>query len=106
MARELDNQVFQKEILDDKKTALIDFTAPWCGPCRMMAPIIENLAAKYDGKLLVAKVNVDNTPDLAAKYNVASIPTLIFFKNGEPVHTTLGAMPEPEVDSLINSHLL
>ncbi len=106
MARELDAQTFQKEVIDDKVTALVDFWAPWCGPCRMVAPIIDKLAEKYDGKLLIAKVNIDNTPDIAAKYSVASIPTLIFFKNGEPVHTSLGAMPEPELDALIQEHLL
>lgn len=106
MAKEFDSNAFKKEILEAKASAVVDFWAPWCGPCRMLGPIIENLAQKYDGKLIIGKVNVDNSPDLAASYNVASIPTLLFFKNGELIHTAVGVSPEPELDSLINEKLL
>jgi thioredoxin 1 len=106
MAKELDSNTFKAEVLESGTPALIDFWAPWCGPCRMMTPIIENLAKKFEGKVTVAKLNVDNCPDIAAKYNVASIPSLIFFKNGEPVHTSLGVVPEAELETQINQKLL
>jgi len=106
MAKELDSNSFKSEIIEGKATALIDFWAPWCGPCRMLGPIIENLSQKYAGKVTIAKVNVDNSPDLAANYNVASIPTLLFFKNGDLIHTAIGVSPEPELDSLISEKLL
>lgn len=106
MARELDSNAFKNEIIEGKASAVVDFWAPWCGPCRMLGPIIENLAKKYEGKLTIVKVNVDNSPDLAANYNVASIPTLLFFKNGELIHTAVGVSPEPELDALISEKLL
>lgn len=106
MAKELDSNAFKSEIINGKANAVIDFWAPWCGPCRMLGPIIENLAQKYEGKLTIAKVNVDNSPDLAATYNVASIPTLLFFKDGELIHTAVGVSPEPELDALISEKLL
>lgn len=106
MAKELDTNAFNTEVLKSEGSAVIDFWAPWCGPCRMMGPIIENLAKKLDGKVTVAKVNVDNCPDLAAKYNVASIPTLLFFKKGELVHTALGVTPEAELENKIKEVLL
>lgn len=106
MALEVNNTNFQAEIADYKGAALVDFWAPWCGPCRMMGPIIDNLAVKLAGKVKITKLNVDDSPDLAAKFNVSTIPTLIFFKNGQPVHTLIGVTPEAELENQIKSKLL
>ncbi|GAB4277074.1 MAG: thioredoxin [Candidatus Rifleibacteriota bacterium] len=106
MAKELDSKTFQTEIIDAGSAAVVDFWAPWCGPCRMMTPIIDSLSKKFEGKVVIAKVNVDNNPDLAAKFNVASIPTIIFFKGGKAVHTVVGVVPEAELEAQINSSLL
>jgi len=106
MALELNENNFKSEVEDSKGSALVDFWAPWCGPCRMMGPIIDNLAAKFSGKVKIAKINVDESPNLAARFNVSSIPTLIFFKNGKAVHTSLGVTPEAELEKQINDKLL
>lgn len=106
MALELNDNNFQTEIADYQGAALIDFWAPWCGPCRMMGPIVDNLATKFAGKVKIAKVNVDDSPNLAAKFNVSTIPTLVFFKNGKSVHTSIGVTPEAELENQIKSKLL
>ena len=106
MALELNDKNFQAEIADFKGTALVDFWAPWCGPCRMMGPIIDNLATKYAGKVKISKVNIDDSPNLAAKFNVSTIPTLLFFKDGKCVHTSIGVTPEAELESQIKSKIL
>jgi len=106
MAMELNSSSFQTEIIDFKGAALVDFWAPWCGPCRMMTPILENLAEKMAGKVKITKLNVDDSPDIAAKFNVSTIPTLIFFKDGKPVHTSIGVVPEAELENQIKANLL
>lgn len=106
MALELNSKNFKTEVTDFQGGALIDFWAPWCGPCRMMGPIIDSLAEKYAGKVKIAKINVDDSPDIAASFNVSTIPTLIFFKNGKAVHTMVGVSPEPELENQIKSQLL
>lgn len=106
MALELNDNNFQAEIADYQGAALVDFWAPWCGPCRMMGPIIDSLAGKFAGKVKIAKINVDDSSNLAAKFNVSTIPTLVFFKNGKPVHTSIGVTPEAELEKLITSKLL
>ena len=82
---------FSNQVLSADKPVLVDFWAPWCGPCKMVGPIVEELAKEYDGKLNVFKVNVDDNPQSASTYGVMSIPTLMFFKNGKPVKTLVGA---------------
>lgn len=84
---------------------VVDFWADWCGPCKMLGPVIEQLAADYDGKCVVGKVNVDDEPELAQRYAVMSIPTVMFFKNGELVDKKIGVMPPQEFMKTIESNL-
>ena len=93
---ELTVDSFDSEVLNSEQPVLVDFWAAWCGPCRMIAPIIDQLADEYEGKLKVGKVNVDEKGQLAAQYGVMSIPTLIFFKNREAVERMVGVRPKPE----------
>ncbi|MBP3206354.1 MAG: thioredoxin [Lachnospiraceae bacterium] len=84
---------FEAEVLKSELPVLVDFYADWCGPCKMMAPIVEEVATEYDGKLKVGKCNIDDNMPLAQKYRVASIPTFMIFKGGEAVETMIGGMP-------------
>ena len=91
MAHEFTDANFKTEVLDSEKLSVIDFWAEWCGPCRMIGPHIEEMAKEYDGKALIAKVNVDSNPEISMKYNVRSIPTVLYLKNGEIVDKQVGA---------------
>ena len=90
---------FEEEVLNSEKTVLIDFYADWCGPCKMMSPIVDEIANEESDKVKVCKINVDEEPDLATKYGVMSIPTLIFFKNGEVSDTVVGLTAKEEIIS-------
>ncbi|MBO5279226.1 MAG: thioredoxin [Lachnospiraceae bacterium] len=92
MAKVFTDQNFEEEVLKSELPVLVDFYADWCGPCKMMAPIIENLAVEYAGKVTVGKLNVDTSPSAAAGYRVMSIPTMILFVNGEAKETVVGAV--------------
>ena len=94
MALEITDNNF-KEILAEGKPVVIDFWAPWCGPCKMVGPIIEELAGEYEGKVLIGKCDVDENSDVAAEYGIRNIPTVLFFKNGELVDKQVGSAPKP-----------
>jgi thioredoxin 1 len=96
---------FKKEVLESPLPVLLDFWAEWCNPCRMIAPSIAQLAEAYQGKVVVGKVNVDAEADLAAQFNIISIPTLMVFKGGQNVATKVGAFPKHEIENLIKSAL-
>lgn len=96
---------FESEVLQSDIPVLVDFYADWCGPCKMMAPIVESLAESYDGRIKIGKCNIDDNMDIAQKYRVMSIPTFIFFKNGEPVETKVGAMSKEEIEAKLQSLL-
>lgn len=93
------------DILGGHPLVLVDFWAEWCAPCRMIAPILEELAREYEGKLLVAKLDVDENPKTAMRFRVMSIPTVILFKNGQPVEVLVGAQPKRNFEAKIQKHL-
>lgn len=90
MAMKFTDENFEQEVLKADQLAIVDFYADWCGPCKMLGPVIEELASKYEGKVKIGKLNVDEAPAIAQKYAVMSIPTVLFFKNGEQVHKIIG----------------
>ena len=97
MEIELYKETFEQEVLQSGIPVLVDFWATWCGPCKMIAPIVKEIADEYDGKILVGKVNVDEEPDLTMQYNVSSIPTLMVFKNGQLVNKAVGYREKAEI---------
>jgi len=105
MVLDLTDQNFEDEVLRSELPAVVDFWAPWCAPCRMIAPITEKLSEEYKGKVKFCKLNVDENPQTATKYQIMSIPLLIFFKDGQVVDESLGALPEsmirPKVEALL-----
>jgi len=99
MGINIDDSNFKKEVLEEDLPVLVDFWAVWCGPCLRMAPVIEQIAKEYKGKLKVCKVDVDHAPKTAASYEVMSIPTLAIFKNGKVVNKFVGALPKTELEA-------
>ena len=93
---------FEREVIKSELPVLVDFWAVWCGPCQKIAPVIEEIASDYEGKIKVGKVNVDEHGELAVRFGISSIPTLLLFKNGKLVKKTLGYMPKEEVEKFIN----
>ena len=95
-------QTFDKVVLQNEIPVLVDFWAAWCGPCRAVAPILDEIAKEHEGKIGIAKVNVDENPALAAQYRITSIPAMKVFKNGEEVREIIGAMPKPMIEEHLN----
>ncbi len=102
---EVNESSWDDEVINSDLPVLVDFWAEWCGPCKMIAPAVHDLALEYDGKLNVAKVDVDNNPNIAMKYGIRSIPALIFFKDGKPVDQHVGAAPKGRLKQKIDAVL-
>lgn len=96
---------FEKTVIQSPVPVIVDFWAPWCAPCRMVAPILDKFAKEFEGKLLVAKVNTDENPEWMMKYGIQGIPTMLFFANGKLVHRQVGAMPEPMLRDIVNQFM-
>lgn len=105
MALEFSDSNFETEVLSSDTPVLVDFWAEWCGPCRMIAPLVEELAGEYDGKVKVGKLNIDHNPNVPMKYGIRSIPTLLVFKNGEVVDKLVGAVPKSTIASKMEAQL-
>lgn len=99
------DSTFEKTVLQSKIPVIVDFWAPWCGPCRMVAPTLEKLAKENSGKLLVAKVNTDENPEWATRYQVQGIPTMLFVADGKIVHRQVGALPEPMLREIVTEFM-
>ncbi len=102
---EVTSSTWDSEVLNAGDLVMVDFWAVWCGPCRMVAPTVEELAKEYTGKLKVVKLNTDDNPDVASKYKIMGIPTLMFFRNGEKVEQLVGAVPKPQLKAKIDALL-
>lgn len=96
---------FEKEVVQSDKVVMVDFWAPWCGPCRAVGPIVDELAGEFKDRAKVAKLNVDEEGEIAAKFRVMSIPTIMVFKNGEMVEKLIGARPKNELEDVLNKHI-
>ena len=102
---EFTDQNFEEEVLKSEKTVLVDFWAEWCGPCRMMGPAVESIAADYAGRAKVGKLNVDQNQSVASRYNIRSIPTLLLFKNGQIQDQIIGAKPKDFIARLLDKNI-
>ncbi|MEX1199091.1 MAG: thioredoxin TrxA [Pseudohongiellaceae bacterium] len=100
---QISDSSFENDVLKADGPVLVDFWAEWCGPCKMIAPVLEELADEYDGKLKIAKLNIDSNPETAPKYGVRGIPTLILFKNGQAEGTKVGALSKSQLAAFIDS---
>jgi thioredoxin len=102
---EVTDATFDSDVLKAQGPVLVDFWAPWCGPCRMVSPIVDELAGEYDGKISFYKLNTDNNPNTAVKYGIRSIPTLLLFKDGAPVDQVIGFRPKEDLKKRLDATL-
>ncbi|HET6244479.1 MAG: thioredoxin [Bacteroidetes bacterium] len=105
MALEFTDANFEETVLKSNQPVLVDFWAEWCGPCRMVGPIVEELSKEYEGKAVIGKLDVDNNPGISAQFGIRNIPTILFFKNGEIVDKQVGAVPKSVLAAKIDAHL-
>lgn len=104
-AAQVTDATFKQEVLDSEVPVLVDFWAPWCGPCRMVAPIVDEISDQYEGQIKVVKVNTDENPSVASQYGIRSIPTLMIFKGGQRVDMVVGAVPKSTLSSTLEKYL-
>lgn len=102
MALNITDQEFDKEVIKSAIPVLVDFWAPWCGPCRMLAPVVDEISKEYEGKVKVVKVNTDENPQSASNYQISAIPTLLFFKDGKVVKELVGVLPKEEIKKVLD----
>ncbi len=102
---ELNDNNFEEEVIKSSEPVLVDFWAEWCGPCKMIAPSVENISSEYEGKLKVGKLDVDSNPTVSSTYGIRSIPTLLIFKNGAPVDQIVGAVGQNVIASKVDNHI-
>ena len=105
MAKEFTDGNFQNEVLDSDKLSMIDFWAEWCGPCRAIGPVVEELSKEFEGRVNIGKVNVDHNPQLSMNYGITSIPAILFIKNGQVVDKLVGAQPKVNFVKKIEQHM-
>lgn len=105
MIREVNDLSFSNEVLDNKGLVVVDFWASWCGPCKMLAPVLEELSQELGTEVQFTKVNVDENPELSQKFRIASIPTVMMFKEGKPVDTMVGFRPKQAIKDIITKHV-
>ena len=99
------DSTFKQEVLESETPVLVDFWAPWCGPCRMVAPVVDEISEQYDGQVKVVKVNTDENPSVASQYGIRSIPTLMIFKGGQRVDMVVGAVPKTTLANTLEKYL-
>ena len=104
-AAQVTDSTFKQEVLESEVPVLVDFWAPWCGPCRMVAPIVDEISVQYEGKVKVVKLNTDENPTVASQYGIRSIPTLMIFKGGQRVDMVLGAVPKTTLATTLEKYL-
>ncbi len=102
MAKNITDNTFKQEVLDSSIPVLVDFWAPWCGPCRMIAPVIDEISSEYEGKAKIVKINTDENPYSASEYQITAIPTLLFFKNGKVVKEMVGVVSKEEIKKVLD----
>jgi thioredoxin 1 len=104
-AAQVTDSTFKQEVLDSEIPVLVDFWAPWCGPCRMVAPVVDEISEQYDGQVKVVKVNTDDNPSVASQYGIRSIPTLMIYKGGQRVEMVVGAVPKTTLANTLEKYL-
>ncbi|MBF7096359.1 thioredoxin [Alkalibacter mobilis] len=103
--KEVMDATFVEEVMNSEQPVLVDFWAPWCGPCKMVTPVMEELDQQYDGKIKVVKVNVDENPEISEALRITSIPTIVLFKEGQPKDAVVGFRPKNDFEKMIDKHL-